>query len=500
MADAGLPDDGKVALAVDLGASGGRVIAGAFDGRRIAMHAAHRFENGPVTAGDRMVWNLLGQWQDVQNGLQRAASDFGSRVASVGVDTWGVDFALLGRGDELLGNPYHYRDRRTAGIMPRAFEIVPREEIFAATGLQFMELNTLFQLIAMREQNSPLLDVAERLLMMPDVFHWLLTGEKSNEMTDVSTSQMYDPQTGDWAKGLVERFGLPTKILGAISPPGTRLGRLRPSVAQDVGLAGVEVILPGAHDTASAVLAVPATSGGSWCYISSGTWSLMGVELPRPVVNTRACALNFTNEGGVGGTVRLLKNIAGLWLVQECRRIWSRRGKAFDWETLVGMAQAARPHAVVIDPDDSRFTAPDDMPAAIADYCRATGQTPPVEEGATIRAILESLALRYRQVLASLEELTGGMIDAIHIVGGGSQNELLSQMAADACDRRVLAGPMEATATGNLLMQFIALGEVNSIAQAREIVRASFAVREYAPANRNAWDEAYARFERLTGR
>jgi len=498
-----MPDASKVFLAVDLGASSGRVVAGLFDGEVLALEEVYRFDNGGVPAAGRMYWDLLDQWQHVVRGLRAAAKIYGSAVASVGVDTWGVDFGLVGRNDELLGNPYHYRDRRTAGIFEKAFAIVPREEIFQATGLQFMEFNTLYQLLAMKQARSPLLDVAESFLMIPDLFHWLLTGVKANEFTDASTTQFLDPRTGKWASELLRRFDLPTHLLGQIVPPGTRLGKIQPSVVEETNLVGVEVILPGTHDTASAVMAVPAASRPGarpdWCYISSGTWSLMGVEMPQPVVTARCSQLNFTNEGGVGGTTRLLKNIPGLWLVQECRRIWKLEGREYGWEELNRRATEAEPLAALINPDDPAFVAPKSMPTAIHDFCVRTGQAPPTSEGAFIRTALESIALRYRMVLGFLEELAGGRIETIHIVGGGTQNRLLCQMAADACARRVVAGPVEATAIGNLMMQAVAQGAVGSIAQAREIIRASFEVHEYHPRQPKAWDEAYERFQKLLG-
>jgi len=496
-----MANNDKVFLAVDLGASSGRVVAGLFDGQRLVLEEVYRFENGPVVAAGRMYWDLLNQWTHVQQGLQAAAAKYGDRIASVGVDTWGVDFGLLGRGDELLGNPYHYRDSRTAGMYEKAFAIVPREEIFAQTGLQFMELNTLYQVLAMKLQDSPLLDAAESLLLMPDLFHWLLTGEKANEFTDVSTTQMYNPLTKTWAIPLLERMGLPTGILGEIVPPGTRLGPVQSSVAEQTGLSGVDVVLPGTHDTASAVMAVPAASiagaNPDWCYISSGTWSLMGVESPEPVVSDKCGELNFTNEGGVGDTIRLLKNIAGLWLLQECRRIWNAEGIDYDWAGLVRQAEEADPFVSLIAPDDGSFVAPKDMPAAIRQYCQQSREPVPSTNGATVRCVLESLALRYRMVLGWLTELTGSEFQTIHIVGGGTQNRLLCQMAAEACNRPVVAGPVEATAIGNIMMQAVSGGDVDSIAQAREVIRRSFDVEEYTPQNPEPWNDAYARFEKL---
>lgn len=490
----------KTYLAVDLGASSGRLVAGLFDGKQLRLEEVHRFENGGVVASEKMYWDVLAQWRNIVDGMRAAGAKF-SDVTSIGVDTWGVDFGLLGRGDELLGNPYHYRDRRTAGIIERACQIVPREEIFAASGLQFMEFNTLFQLLAMKQTNSPLLDAAESLLLMPDLFHWLMTGEKANELTDASTTQFYNPQTKSWATDLLRRFELPTDILKEIVEPGTRLGPLRSSLIEDTGLSGVDVVLPGTHDTASAVMAVPAagTIGDvpDWCYISSGTWSLMGVEVPQPVVTDKCRGLNFTNEGGVAGTTRLLKNIAGLWLVQECRRMWKLEGRDFDWQDLVNQAGVSDPLVSLIDPDDVSFVAPKDMPEAIRQFCRDTNQPVPETRGAVIRCALESLALRYRLVLSWLEELTGRRIATIHIVGGGTQNRLLSQMAANATGRRVVTGPVEATAIGNLMMQAVASGDVASIGEAREVIRHSFDVEEYTPRESAQWDESFQSFKNL---
>jgi rhamnulokinase len=380
---------------------------------------------------------------------------------------------------------------------------VPRAEIFAETGLQFMEINTLYQLVAMQLGNSPLLEAAESFLMMPDLFHWLLTGVKANEFTDASTTQCCNPHTRDWSRGLLGRLGIDTKIFGPIVHPGTQLGSLRSSVAEETGLVNVSVVLPGTHDTASAVMAVPAAgevqAQPAWCYISSGTWSLMGVETPQPIVNETCRELNFTNEGGIGATTRVLKNIAGLWLVQECRRVWRQAGHDFGWEELVRRAASEPPLVSLVNPDDPRFQAPRDMPHAIRDYCKQTGQPQPQSEGAVIRCALESLALRYRMVLGWLERLTGGTIDTIHIVGGGTQNRLLNQMAADACNRHVVAGPVEATAIGNLMMQAVSAGEIGSIAAARQIIRHSFDVLEYQPQRPEMWNYAYERFVKLVG-
>jgi len=489
----------KVYLAVDLGASGGRVLAGLFDGEKLHLEEVHRFENGNVSIGKRMYWDVLYLWNQVQQGLRAAATRYENRIVSVAVDTWGVDFGLLGAGDELLGNPYCYRDQRTQGMFEKAFAVVSREEIFAETGLQFMEFNTLYQLLAMKLQTSPLLANAQSFLMMADLFNWLLTGEKGNEITNASTTQFLNPHTRQWSTGMLEKFGLPTNILGRLVEPGATIGTIRSSLAEATGLAGMKVVLPGTHDTASAVLAVPAASQPNtrpdWAYISSGTWSLFGVETPTPVTTDRCRELNFTNEGGIGGTVRLLKNIAGMWLVQQCRRTWLQAGTEFGWDDLIRRAQVEPPLAAIINPDHPSLVSPTDMPQAIRDLCRQTNQPIPENEGQVIRTALENVALRYRMVLGMLEELNGGQIETIHIVGGGTNNKLLCQMAADSCQRRVVAGPVEATAVGNVMMQAIADGAVDSVAQAREVVRDSFDVVEYLPGKAAAWEDAYGKFE-----
>jgi rhamnulokinase len=483
----------KKLLAFDLGAESGRGVLGLFDGQRLRLEVIHRFPNGPVRTLDTLHWDVLRLHGEMLATLRRCAADQGG-VDSIGVDTWGVDFALLGRDGTLLGNPRHYRDPHTEDIMETAFGRVPRAEVFRQTGIQFMRFNTLFQLLALQRDRSPILDAAQTLLFIPDLFHYFFTGVKVNEFTDASTSQMVDPAGRTWAYELVKAFGLPGHILGSIVQPGTVLGPLRASVASETGLNPVPVIAPASHDTGSAVAAVPA-QGKSWAYISSGTWSLMGAELPAPLINEEVRRCNFTNEGGVGGTIRFLKNIMGLWLVQECRRVWERAGQAYSYEELARLASVAPPFVSIVNPDDPSFMLPANMPAALGEFCRKTGQPVPVEPGPIVRCALESLALRYRWVLERLEELLGHRLDTIHIVGGGCQNELLCQLAADACDRQVLASPVEATAIGNVLVQAIGLGVLGSLAEAREVVRRSFEVRAYTPQHPASWAAPYQRFQ-----
>ncbi len=486
--------------AVDLGAESGRVLVGSFDGEKLTLDEAHRFANVPVRAGtthgDTLHWDVLRLWQDIQEGLSKAAAEHGANLSGIGVDTWGVDFGLLDAHDNLLGNPIHYRDARTDGMMDAAFERVPREEIFSSTGLQFMQLNTLFQLVAMQKQNAPSLKMAQTLLLIPDLLNFWLTGEKASEYSIASTTQMLDARTRDWDKNLLSRLGLPTEFLTPIQDAGTQRGTLRESVALRAGIApGTPVYAPGCHDTASAVVAVPAEMG-NWAYLSSGTWSLMGLELAEPLINANVARYNFTNEGGVGNTIRFLKNIAGLWLVQECRRAWLRQGHEYTYAELTEEASGQAGGQSFIEPDAPDFVAPSSMPDAIAAYCQRTGQPVPDGVGGMMRCCLESLALKYRWTLERLEELHGQKVEALHIVGGGTQNKLLSRLTADCLQRPVIAGPIEATATGNILTQAMARGELSGLADIRAVVRRSFPVETFEPkpTSRGAWDAAYEKF------
>jgi rhamnulokinase len=486
-------------LAIDLGAESGRVVAGLFDGQTVRLEELHRFSNGPVQVGGTLRWNVLGLWQGIQHGLTLAASRFGDSIQSIGVDTWGVDYVLLSAEDELLGLPWHYRDDRTTGMLATACERVSREEIFEATGLQFMELNTLYQLLAMKRDHPRLLDQARRLLLIPDYFHWLLCGSRVVEFTNATTTQCFDPARNDWATDMLGRFELPTDIFPEVVPPGTSLGRLRDDVAAATGLGRIPVVAPGTHDTASAVAAVPTDRSGSadWTYISSGTWSLMGAEVPAAVTGPATLAANATNEGGIDGTFRLLKNIMGLWLVQECRRAFGRNGQDVDYDNLTRQASQAPALVSLVDPDHPAFLKPECMPTAIRDYCRRTGQTEPADNAALVRCALESLALKYRDVLEQIQTLTGETSQVIHVVGGGSQNELLNQFTANACRRPVVAGPVEATALGNVLVQARANGELESLADIRQVVANSTGPHTLTPNSTSEWDDARSRFHSL---
>lgn len=476
------------------------MIAGAIEKDKLSLQATHRFPNDPVRVHDSLQWNPLGLWHHILQGLGEAGHQY-PEIASVGVDTWGVDYVLVDRRGNLVGPAHHYRDGRTRGMLDHAFGTVPRDEIFAATGIQFMEINTLYQLLAASRADDPPLSIADSFLMMGDLFHWLLSGQPSIEVTNASTTQLLDPRTKNWSDELIQRFGLPRHLFREPTEPGTTIGTLQDSVTAETRLSGVPVVLPATHDTASAVLAVPAESFAAeqpnWCYISSGTWSLMGCELPAPKINDRCSELNFTNEGGVRGSTRLLKNIGGLWIFQQIRKSLERRGTAVSWDAMVQAAEDAPPFSLLLDPDAPCFVAPDDMIDAITAYAQRTGQPMPSDNAVLYRAALEGLALRYRACLEMLESLVEHRIDVIHVVGGGSLNRFLCQMTADACDRVVITGPVEATATGNVLMQMLGTGRLQSVEEARALVRGSFEMARYEPQQPDAWQAPASRFASL---
>jgi rhamnulokinase len=463
----------------------------------MSLSEVHRFDNVPVSVGGGLYWNTLGLFEEMKLGLRQAVQTAGKEFSGIGIDTWGVDFALLGPNDTLIDMPHHYRDSRTDGMVEEAAKIVSLSDIYGATGIQFMQLNTLFQLLSVARTNPWMLDTAERLLMIPSLFNFWFTGEKADELSHVSTSQMFDPNTGDWARRMVEKFGIPARILGEIVPPGTVIGKLRKSIAEEIGASEIPFIAPATHDTGSAVAAVPAESA-DYAYISCGTWSLVGIESEKPIINDQAMNLNFTNESGVG-CIRFLKNVAGLWLVQECRRTWAQSGNEYSFSDLTRMAYEAEPFGCVIDPDDPIFAKPGDMPSRIREYCRKTGQVSPETPGEVIRTALESLALKYRWVIEKLDGFAGRKLETINMAGGGIQNQLLCQLTADVAGRRVLAGPVEATAIGNILVQAIGLGCIGSLAEGREIVRRSFEVIEYRPRPDDRIEEAYLRLNGLLG-
>jgi len=484
-------------LAFDLGAESGRAVLGRLEAGRLSVRELRRFPNAPLQIAGHIHWDIHVLIAEMKKAMRACAAEVPAGLASLGVDTWGVDFGLLGREGSLLGLPFCYRDSRTQGAIEDYFKLVPREALYGATGIQFMPFNTLFQVYTMVRDRSPLLDEASDLLFMPDLFNYLFTGKKASEFTIASTSQMLDPRTRNWIPGLFQAMGFSKRILQPVIEPGTVLGPLLPGPAAETGLAGVPVVATASHDTAAAVAAVPA-QGGNWAYISSGTWSLVGVEERAPIINDLALARNFTNEGGVSGTIRFLKNVTGLWLVQQCRKAWEG-GRALGYEELTRLAGEAAPFRALIDPDDPGFLNPPDMPEALRAYCGRTGQTPPDSEASMIRSILESLALKYRLVIDQMEEVVGHPVERIHVIGGGSQNRLLCRFTADATGRPVSAGPAEATAVGNILVQAMAVKAVGSHEEMRTVVRNSFEPVEYEPRQDNAWRDAYDRFRMIIG-
>jgi rhamnulokinase len=459
-------------LAFDLGAESGRAMLGTLSGGKLELAEIHRFPNTPVRILGALYWDTLRLWHEIQHGIAIAVRDRKLTLDGIGIDTWGVDYSLLGSDGALLESPRCYRDQRNNGMMEKLFTVVPRDDIFGYTGIQFMQINTLVQLYAARESGSPAPGIAHRLLNMPDLFNYWLTGVAKSEVTIASTTQFFNPATMSWATELLQRLRLPTEMLAPIVQPGTLLGKT-------LDAPHIPVYASAGHDTAAAVAAVPSEGGSNWCYISSGTWSLMGLELDAPLINGQTLTANYTNEVGVAGKIRFLKNIAGLWLLQECRRAWAEEGAEYTYEELARMAAEAKPNSGVIDPD--AFLEPGNMPAKIAAHCKANGQGVPQTHGEFARAILESLARRYRDVLEDLERLSGRKIEAIHIVGGGSRNALLNQFVADTTRRRVIAGPSEATAIGNILVQAIGSGELKGLSEAREVVRRSFELTVVEP-------------------
>ena len=485
-------------LAFDLGASSGRAVVGQLDDERLTITDTHRFPNDPVFIHKRMYWDILRLFHEIKQGLLKTRLQGHQDIESVGIDTWGVDFGLLDANGELLGNPFHYRDRQTLGIMEEVCQLVSQEEIFQHTGLQFLPFNTLFQFYAMHKAHSPLLEKAERLLMIPELLRYFLTGEQHSEWTICSTTQMCNPHTRTWDTSLLDTLHLPTHLLGDIVAPGSHVGTLLPTIAEEVGLPQVPVIAVAEHDTGSAVVAVPAAEP-DFAYLSCGTWSLIGTEIAQPIINQQALQWNITNEGGINGTFRLLKNVTGLWLIQECNRAWRNEGKEHSYKQQRLLTEQATPFQSFIDPDHPLFLNPGHMPRQMQQYCRDTGQPVPENEGAFLRCIVESLALRYRFVLERIEQLAGKQFPGLYIVGGGVQNSTLCQCTANALNRPVWAGPQEATAIGNVLVQHIALGNIQDLAHGRRIVRTSFPIQTYYPQNSDDWQHAYKVFCQVTG-
>jgi rhamnulokinase len=479
----------KPYLAFDLGAESGRAVLGRLRAGILTIEEVHRFPNEPVEYGGTLHWDMPRLWLEIRKSLTRVAD---TSLSGIGVDTWGVDYALLGERGELLQNPYHYRDRRTQGMMEEVFRLVPKEEIYRATGIQFMPINTLYQLFAAQRQTPKLLSTATHLLTIPDLFNYWLTGKAVCEFTNATTTQLVDPVRRAWASDLIQRLGLPPALPAPIVEPGTILGPLLSS-SGPTSLAGTPVIAPACHDTGSAVAAITARDGTA--FLSSGTWSLIGTEIDKPVLTPGSLKANFTNEGGVNGTTRLLKNVMGLWMLQGCRNCWNALGQTAEYSELIELSRNETPFAHLIDPDDESFLRSSDMPGAIDAFCKKTHQPVPKTRGAYVRCVLESLALKYRLVLHSLEQVSEQRIHQIRIIGGGSKNLVLNQFTADATGRRVLAGPAEATALGNIAIQILSTGEASSLGEVRAIVDRSFLTEVFEPANTDKWEQHIERFE-----
>ncbi|OPA81274.1 rhamnulokinase [Paenibacillus selenitireducens] len=483
-------------LAFDLGASSGRAMLGRLTDTKMEVEELHRFGNDPVQVGDRLHWDILRLYYEIKQGLLKAKHQ-GETLQSIGIDSWAVDFGLLNSQGELLGNPYHYRDSHTKGKMEEVFADIPAAEIFARTGIQFLPFNTIYQLYALQHAKSPLLREADRFLMIPDLLRYFLTGEMHHEFSNATTTQLYNPKQQDWDRELIQKLRFPVSWFGSIVYPGTQVGQIRASLRDELAIPAIPVMAVAEHDTGSAVAAVPAMNK-SFAYLSCGTWSLMGTELDEPVINEHALRLNFTNEGGIHGSYRLLKNIMGLWILQESRRAWERNGRRYEFAELVHMAIQAPAFTAFIDPDDPMFLHPGDMPAQIRAYCLQTGQQAPESLGATVRCILESLAMKYRYTFHLTEQLAQKSFEGLHMVGGGIHNKLLCQWTSNAIGKPVWAGPAEGSAIGNLAVQWIASGELSDIWEARNVIRDSFQVDTYEPRHADEWDQAYEHFLQIT--
>lgn len=482
-------------LGYDLGASSGRAMLGEFDGERLTISELHRFINEPVRINGHLTWDTLYLFREMKNGLFKAHAN--GQVDGMGIDTWGVDFGLLDKNGDLIGNSIHYRDERTVGMMEEAFKVMPREQLFGRTGLAFLNFNTLYQLLALKHANSPMLDIADTMLMTPDLMGYFFTGCKATEYTIASTGQLIDPVTRDWARDVIRAFDLPEHLFTKIEQPGTVRGYLKDELMNEVGCGRIPLLNTASHDTASAVATVPA-QGENFACISSGTWSIMGVELKTPLTRPEVMNSGYSNEGGINGTARLMKNIMGLWIIQECKRDWDRQGRSYSFAQIAAMAENAQPFMSIINVDDPEFMAPGHMPDRIVEYCRRTGQAVPEDDAQIARIVFESLALAYRYAVESLEnDILGHGVDALNVVGGGSQNVLLNRFTASALGKPVIAGPGEATVIGNLLVQAMALGEIGSLSELRQVVRASFDTREFLPEKGLDWDAAYDKLLKL---
>lgn len=483
----------KKVLAFDYGASSGRAMLGCFDGERITLQQVHRFSNDPVLVHDTLYWDILRLYHELKNGILECRKSGHGDIRSIGIDTWGVDFGLVDRDGKLMENPVHYRDHRTDGMIEEVLKLVSREEIYKKTGIQFMQFNTLYQLFALSRKRPELLEKAYRMLFMPDLLNYFLSGNMFSEYSIASTTQMLDIRTGEWDRDLLRKLGIPDHILCDIICGGTRVGTLRQDLCDELRIDSIPIIAVASHDTGSAVISVPAQRH-PFAFLSSGTWSLLGTELDRPVVDDKAYTMNYSNEGGWNRSIRLLKNIMGLWIYQECRNQWNREGDEMSFDELDDLAKKAPPSSCFIDPDAILFYHHGQMPDKVKEFCRRTGQPVPEQKAQIIRCILESLVLKYRHTLERLQSIIGIPIYDLHIVGGGGRNMILSQYAANALGRVITTGPTEATAAGNVLGQLISLGEIRDISHAREIVRNSFEIKTYHPEHVQEWDVKYQYF------
>ena len=488
----------KTFIAVDLGAGSGRVIAATTDLSKIELEELHRFDNPGTDLPGGSFWNLVGLYREIIEGLRRAVERHGDSIVSIGIDTWGCDHGLIGPDGSLLGLPHQYRDPRFEGMAEVMHSLMPEAEIYARTGIKTNFYNSSLHLLAEARKQSPALFHAERLLFTPDLLAYWLTGRQAVERTVASTSQLLDPRTGDWAWEVIDALGLPRRIFGEIVAPGTVLGPVREAVASIIGKAGIPVVATACHDTASAVAGIPMTGTGN-LWLSSGTWSIMGIESGEAVTTPEALERGFCNELGVNHSVRFLKNIAGLWLIQECKRQWVLDGENPDYASMAAMADAAEPFSAFIDPDDASFASPGGMPEKIRAWCQKTGQKVPQDNGAILRVATDSLALKYRSVLDSIKALTGREFQRLHAGGGGIQNEPLSRATANALGIEVVAGPVEATSCGNVITQMIATGHLADLQTGRELIRRSFDFHIFSPQDTAAWDAAHARFRQLIG-
>lgn len=491
-------NNSKCFFAVDLGATSGRTIVGTVSGGKVVLEELTRFPNNLIETGGHFYWDIYALYFEVIRGLKEAARR-NLDITSIGIDTWGVDFVCIAGDGAMMRNPLSYRDPHTFGAMEEYFEkAVPREEVYNITGIQFMNFNSLFQLYAMKQAGNTALENAEKILFMPDALSWMLTGEAVCEYTIASTSQMLNPVTKELDGKLLDSIGLSRDMFGPMVKPGHKIGTLTKEVQKMTGLGPVPVIAVAGHDTASAVAAVPAKDE-KFAYLSSGTWSLMGIETKDAIIDGRSYQLNFTNEGGVEGTTRFLKNICGMWLLERCRKEWGDTAPA-DYGTLIGEAMAVQPFQSIINPDDKMFANPVNMEEAIRQYCRETGQHEPTGYAEICRCIFDSLALRYRQVFGYLKEMASFPIETLHIIGGGSKNEYLDQFTANSTGVTVLAGPQECTALGNIMLQAKAAGTVGDIFDMRRMIADSVTMKRFDPQDKDKWEEAYARYIEITSK